>query len=398
MPVYSLVEVKDTFSRKEFLELPVRLYKSDPSYIRPLDKDVDQVFDPGRNKSFRHGELIRWILKDSNKETVGRVAAFYDEKTSLMHPQPTGGMGFFECVNDQEAANVLFDACRNWLAGNGMEAMDGPVNFGDRDRWWGLLTEGFDPPNYCTNYNFPWYKNLFENYGFRNYFEQYTYHRKIEKKGLDPVIEEKASRIFANPLYTFETIRKKDVSKYAEDFRLVYNEAWARHAGVKPITKQHAEALIRTMKPILDEKLMWFAYHDNRPVAFFLMLPELNQIFRHVNGKLDLPGMIKVLWHKYNKTVTKAFGIIFGVTPAHQGKGLEGAIVMAFAEIALKPGFQYRDLEMNWIGDFNPTMMRLVEQIGAKICKTHITYRYLFNPEQEFSRAPMLGPKGNSAK
>ena len=387
---YTLREVKSKKDKKNFLEFPVGLYRDDPTWIRPLDKDIESVFDPSKNKFFRTGDCIRWNLYDADGKVCGRVAAFYDRKTARNNKQPTGGLGFFECINDFEAAEILFDACREWLSENGMEAMDGPVNFGDRDRWWGLLVDGFTEPNYCMPYNFEYYKELFENYGFKNYFEQYTYYRLINGQGVQPEIWEKARRIGKNPRYSFKHIRKKEMEKFAEDFRTIYNQAWGRHSGVKEISKIHAKALIRSMKPILDEKLMWFAYYDDQPIAFFLMLPELNQIIKHLNGKMNWLGKIKFLYHKWIKTITRAFGIIFGVVPEHQGKGLEAALVNAFAGVALKPGFQYKDLEMNWIGDFNPTMMRVAEQVGARIKKTHITYRYLFDRTQPFERAKKL--------
>jgi hypothetical protein len=134
-----LFEVLDSAAKKEFLNLPVALYKSDINYIRPLDIDVEKVFNPSTNKFFRTGECIRWILKNGDGKTIGRVAAFLEKTVSKKQDQPTGGMGFFECIKDQAAANILFDACKNWLQERGMEAMDGPVNFGDRDRWWGCL-------------------------------------------------------------------------------------------------------------------------------------------------------------------------------------------------------------------------------------------------------------------
>ena len=135
---------------------------------------------------------------------------------------------------------------------------------------------------------------------------------------------------------------------------------------------------------------MWFAYYQDKPIAFFLMLPEINQIVRHLDGKMDLLGKLKYFWYKNTNSVTKAFGLIFGVIPEFQGKGVEGAIVMAFGNVALQPGFPYKELELNWIGDFNPAMMKLAEQVGSKIVKKHITYRYLFNDNKIFKRARLL--------
>ena len=386
MEKYLLAEVNDKETRREFLMLPVRLYRDEKNWIRPLDNDVEKVFDRDINKSFRNGECIRWILRDAGGLTIGRVAAFYDKKIAKNNPQPTGGMGFFECINDREAAFTLFDACREWLKGKNMEAMDGPVNFGDRDRWWGLLVDGFTEPNYCMPWNFLHYKDLFEEYGFKDYFNQFTFRRHIGIDGVHPVIMEKAERVYRNPEYSFRHVNKRNLDKAADDFRIVYNQAWAKFSGVKEITKTHARALLTSFKPIMDERLIWFAYHKDEPIGFFIMIPEINQIIKHLDGRLDWIGKAKFFYHKLRKTCHKVYGVIFGVVPGFQGKGIDGGMIKAFADLALKPGFQYNDLELNWIGDFNPAMIKLANQLGFKMIKTHVTYRYLFDREKEFKR------------
>ncbi|MEJ0055464.1 MAG: hypothetical protein WDN75_07290 [Bacteroidota bacterium] len=144
------------------------------------------------------------------------------------------------------------------------------------------------------------------------------------------------------------------------------------------------------MKPILDERLLWFGFYKEDPVAFFISLPEINQIFKHVNGKLDLWGKMKFLWHKINRTNKKAFGILFGVVPEHQGEGVDGALIMASRELWQSNKLPYKDFEMNWIGDFNPKMIQVVEQVGGYVAKRHVTYRKLFDETKPFRRHPIL--------
>ena len=385
-----LVEVTQKSHIREFIKLPVRLYKNTPAWIRPLDKDIEQVFDPKKNKTYRNGEAIRWILLDESGTTVGRVAAFINRKTvNKKNDQPTGGMGFFECIEDREAAFLLFDAAREWLQEKGMEAMDGPINFGERDKWWGLLVDGFQiEPNYNCNYNFPYYQDFFEEYGFQIYFKQFTFGRKV-RDPFHPRLYEKAKKAMEEPGYSFRHMDLKNLDKYTEDFRVVYNKAWAGH-GVPEMSSLMAKNIMKQMKPIIDEKIIWFGYYENEPVAFYINLPEVNQIFKHVNGKLDLIGKLKFLYHKKMRTCKKMLGLVFGVSPEHQGKGLEGALVIATAEMVQVKYQQYDDLEMNWIGDFNPKMIRVVEQVGGEIVKTHHTYRKLFDENKEFKRAPIL--------
>ncbi len=385
-----LIEVTEKKHIKAFLQLPVRLYKEDPHWIRPLDKDIEEIFNPETNKLFRNGECTRWILQDDSGTTIGRVAAFINSKTTHKdNDQPTGGMGFFDCVNDQAAANQLFDACKAWLAERGMEAMDGPINFGDRDKWWGCLVEGFHEPNYCMPYNFPYYRELFEGYGFQEYFKQFTYNRLVADR-LKPKVYEKAERIYNDSNYTFEHLRLKQMEKYAEDFRTIYNKAWGKHGGVSKMPKAQALNIMKKIKPIVDEKLVWFAYYQEKPIAFHIMLPELNQVVKHLNGQFNLLAKLKFLWYLKVIKVKKMFGVVFGVVPEYQGKGVEAAIVVAYTKIAHVPNYQYKEFEMNWIGDFNPKMMRVAEDVGGKIYKTHITFRKLFDETKPFKRMKVI--------
>jgi len=389
--LYQLIEVAEKNSIKEFLDFPSKLYQPDKHWIRPLDEDIEAVFDKTKNKNFRHGDAIRWLLKDEKQNIVGRVAAFYNDKTAKKNQQPTGAMGFFDCIDNQQAATILFDACRNWLGEKGMEAMDGPVNFGERDSFWGCLAEGFTDPIYNMPYNFPYYQTLFESYGFKNYINQYTYGRNLMPGDLDPIIQEKADRIARNTDYTFTTISWKNNEKFAEDFMIIFNKGWASFPGVKKITKAHAIALLKKMKPIMDTRLVHYAYYKNEPIAFLIMMPDLYQIIRKFDGKFNILNKLRLLFNlRYKKTCTRIIGRIFGIVPEHQGKGLEAGLIKAFEKIALKPNFHYKELQMNWIGDFNPSMMKVAEQIGAKILKTHITFRYLFDRDKEFQRAKVV--------
>ncbi len=385
---FTLTEVNSNATKKAFLLLPVNLYKDDDLWIRPLDEDIEKVFDHNKNKLFKEGKAIRWILTDATNKTVGRIAAFFDPKTADKEEQPTGGSGFFDCIHDQEAANLLFDAAKNWLQSNGMEAMDGPINFGTRDYFWGCLSDGFHEPIYNMPYNYPYYNELFENYGFKNYFNQFTYYTHIINNSIDPVLKRNAESLVQNPDFYFKTLEMKDLDKYAQDFVTVFNKAWARFPGVKAMRIQQAVKLFRKMKPIIDPRVIIFGYYRDEPISFFVMIPDLYQVTRNFNGKFHILNELRLMYAlKVKKVCTRLIGLIFGVIPEFQGKGVAAGLVMHFEQESLKPGFKYEVLEMNWIGDFNPSMIKLLEHIGGTVRKTHITYRYLFDRNKEFKRA-----------
>lgn len=385
----NLIEVNTPALEKEFVLMAVKLYRNEKNWIRPLDQDIEGLFHPETNKLFRNGaKSMRWLLQDQNGDTIGRIAAFINPK--MKEKQPTGGVGFFECIQDQKAGFLLFDTAKAWLQTEGMEAMDGPINFGERDKWWGLLVDGFTEPNYNMPWNFSYYQEFFEAYGFQLYFKQFTYARNVQNVGFDDKMVARAEVIMANPDYQFRYIKGKELKENApEYFMTVYNKAWARHMG-KSLALKEAQIMFAKMQPIIDERLIYFGFYKNEPVSFFIQIPEINQIFKHVNGKLDWIGKLKFLWHRTFSPPNKMLGLVFGVVPEHQAKGVESAMVVTYDKMSGKDSFPYKTIEMNWVGDFNPKMMRVCEQLLADIYKTHHTYRFLFDRTKLFERHPIF--------
>lgn len=300
-----LVIVDNPHLAKEFIDVNVIINKGNKDYIRPLDKDISDVFDEKKNKTFRFGTVTRWILKEEGGSAIGRIAAFTNKKYKNKGDEvPVGGIGFFDCINNQKAADMLFDVARHWLLQQGVEAMDGPINFGERDKWWGLVVEGFQPPLYGMNYNPPYYQQLFEAYGFQPFFHQICF-GMYPKQNLSEKIVERHKQFEKDPLFTVRNIDKNQLEKYAGDFAAVYNAAWAGHGGLKELKKEQVVQMFKKMKPVMDERIIWFAYKGEAPIALFVNLPDLNQWFKHLHGKFDLLHKLKFLWIKKTKNCTK---------------------------------------------------------------------------------------------
>lgn len=384
-----LIEVNTSKLAKEFLQVAIELYKNDTNWIRPWDKDINDVFDPQKNKAFRNGEVIRWILKDENGNLTGRIAAFVQNKYKNKGDDiSVGGIGFFECINNRKAADMLFDVAKHWLMQKGMEAMDGPINFGERDRWWGLVTEGFKEPIYLMNYNPPYYQTLFEEYGFNIFYNQICWHLSIDTQ-LQPKFYEQHKIYSAQPEFSARHIRKNQLEKFARDFCTVYNKAWARHEGNKEMSEEMALKIFKAMKPVMDESLIWFAYHKEEPIAMWINLPDLNQIIKYLNGQFNLFSKLKFMWLRYRKVCKKFTGIVFGVVPEFQGRGVDYFMIVEGANL-IQGRRQYDELELQWQGDFNPKMLNISRNLGATQSRNLATYRYLFDRTKEFKRHPMI--------
>lgn len=386
-----IIQVDTPLLAKQFIDVANVIYANDANWIQPLNKDIEEVFDEKKNKAFRFGKAIRWILKNNNGALIGRISAFQNQKYKNKGDEmPVGGIGFFECINNQDAADLLLDNARHWLTKMGMEAMDGPINFGERDRWWGLVTEGYKSPLYGMNYNPPYYKTLFENYGFKVFYNQICLGMK-SKEPLQKKIWERHDLIALDTNYSAKHATKKDLEKYATDFSIVYNKAWAGHSGMKQIAKEQAILMFNKMKPVMDERLLWFAYYKSEPIAIFISIPDLNQWFKYLKGKFGLLQKLKFLWIKQFKPNKKFTGLVFGIVPEFQGQGIDSYIVAESAKVLQQKNTPYIDFEMQWIGDFNPKMLNIANNLGEVFpSRTLTTYRYIFDPTISFKRHPIL--------
>jgi hypothetical protein len=386
-----VVEVITKQDKKEFIDFPKELYKTDPCWVCQLDSGIESVFDPSKNHNFKHGEAIRWILKDNDNHTIGRIAAFIDRVRSSANKQPTGGIGFFEVVEGKEAAFVLFKTALEWHTSKGMEAMDGPINFGENDNNWGLLVDGFVQQGFGMPYNKKYYRAYFEEFGFKNYFEQYSYHRDVRDNDNKIVrfpdrIMKIAEWLSRRPGYSFHHFEFRNKEKYVKDIVEIYNSTWSVFKeDFTPLDPVILEESLEKAKLIIDEKLIWFAYFNYKPIAFFVLFPDLNQILKHFNGKLNLINMIRFVYFKATHKMTRMRAVVGGVHPTYQNSGVESAIFLQLYKVFKKKPW-FNELELSWVGDYNPRMLAIYEALGATKAKTHITFRYMINPKLLFVR------------
>jgi len=385
------VVVSDKSTLNTFHQIPKLIYADDKNYIAHIKQDIDKVFDPAKNKLYKEGgKSQRWIFYNASDKLIGRVAAFVNPKVAYSDAQPTGGMGFFESVDDQKAANFILDTAKEWLMAQGMEAMDGPINFGERNQFWGCLTKNFTAPNsYGMNYNPPYYPALLENYGFQTYFEQYLYKRNARDLP-QPIFMRRHEQFVANPDIRISNIEGKDLAQVAEDFRKVYNGAWGGNQNFKELTPSAASKIVNSLKPVIDRKIIVFAYFKDEPIAFYVNIPELNEIFCYLDGDLNLWGKMVFLYHKWRKTPRTLVGIVFGVVKEWQRFGAEGAMIKFMSDQIHAGKVKYTKTVLQWIGDFNPKMLKVADNLGGERYRELKTYRYLFDRNKPFERYPVL--------
>jgi len=369
------MKIKEVNSHNEmfdFVNVHKTIYKDNKEWICPLEKDILKIFDRNDNIYYKNGDAKQWILTNSEGQSIGRIAAFFD-RNHFKSEEHTGGIGFYECIDDLNASKLLFATAFDWLKKHDVDTVTGPINFGEKNAFWGLMVKGYKNPSYKENFNWPYYENQYLAAGFVKATEQTT--SEITYKDFDFERFKKLSeRVMKNPDYTFEHFKNSKIKKFAADFTEIYNQAWEHRPDFFAMTDQRIMAELKQLKPIIMEDAIWFAYANGKPIGFYVSVIDVNQIFKQVNGKLNWLGMVKFIWYKNFGQVNRIRGEVFGIIPAYQEKGIESGMIISLYD-AMQKHHKINASELGWIGDFNPKMHGLFEKLGAKTTKVHRTYK-----------------------
>lgn len=352
-------------SIEQFHEVPQYIYAQDSLYIPHLKQDIEAVFDAQQNPAFQRGTAVRWVIPQK-----GRIAAFYRDSRYVRY----GGWGFFESTDDI-TAQLLISAAEDWLKQNGCNRIQAPINFGSRDQFWGLLLESHGEPSYQESYNPFHYRNFLENAGYQLDFEQITY--EISPSDLNfKRFQRIATRTMSNADYRYLNLTEGNLKQFARDFVSVYNEAWSFHEDFEPLDEQRMVKRFRKMRWAIYPELVVFAYHRDRAIGFYVNIMELNQVFRFFGGRMSWWNRIQFLWMRNG--IDKVRGLVFGIVPEFQNKGVEAGMILKSYE-GLKKNKKISSVELSWIGDFNPKMISMLSSLGAKEVKKHGTFfKYFF--------------------
>lgn len=371
---FVIQEVTDKRTEELFLKVPNVIYIDDPYWIPPIREEIKGIFNPFKNPYFKQGAAKRWILIGRTGKMIGRISAFVNFEKINDADKKVGCIGFFECIDNRQAAFMLFDHAIHWLVDNfKVDVIDGPVNFGENDKYWGLLIKGFGSTSYGMNYNPLYYRHLFESYGFAIQYKQLTNHIDLHKP-LPERFVKIAERVSRHTHYTFQHFRYSERSRFIDDFVTIYNQAWASFKNFKPMDKAIVRNSIEEMKPVLEEKFIWFAYVEGKPAGLLVGTPDVNEILKYVDGEFTWLNKLKFLFYKYYKGFTCARVVVMGIVPEYQRHGLESALILHAYEAGQKKR-RYKHVQLAWVGDFNSKMIAIHQAMGAVEDKQHATYR-----------------------
>lgn len=360
--------VKDKKDLDDFINLPWDIYKDNQYWVPPLKNEVKEILDTTKNPFWEHARRELFLVRDDNKP-VGRIVAIVDDNHNTFHQDKIGFFGFYESINDYEVAKLLYDQVKIWLQNHKMDTMRGPLNPSQNDEV-GFLLEGFDkPPVVMMTYTLPYYLDLAEQYGLKKAKDLYALYKKVNEK-IPERIERMVAIIRKKSRVKIRTVDMKHFNRDLQYLKDIYNSAWEKNWGFVPMTDKEMDLTAKKLKQFIDPKLVIFAEIDNQPVAVSVTVPDINQIFKKLNGKLGLFGMLKFLY--YRKKIDGVRALIGGVKKEFRQTGI---ISLLFYESVINSrNRNYKWCEFGWNLEDNDLINQFDMAIGGKIYKKYRIY------------------------
>jgi len=364
-----ILQVKNNKDLKKFIKFPWKIYINDKNWVPPLISEVKKHLDKKKNPFFEHAEA-EYFLAFKNGKLAGRIAAVINHRHNEFHNENTGFFGFFECIKDQDTANVLFDTVKKMLKERNLDVIRGPMNFSTNDEC-GLLIDGFDkPPVIMMTHNPPYYKELIENYGFKKAMDLYAYY--IDNPKPPDKLKRGAELIKKRKKILIRSLNMKRFNEEIETIKQLYNSAWEKNWGFVPFTENEINHMADSLKSIVDSHLVLIAEIEGEPIGFSLTLPNINQALRKINGKLFPFGLIKLLY--YFRKINEVRVLLMGVKKKYRKIGIDTLFIYETFKIGTGKG--YNRGEMSWILENNLVMNNIMINLGAKRYKTYRIFDY----------------------
>lgn len=352
-----------------FIKMPYQHYKNDPVWVPPLKDEQWGQFLPERNPLLDHTEYALFLLKQ-NGQIIGRIAAHIDRLALDFWKDSTGFFGYYECIQNEEAAHLLLDTAYQWLKERGMTAMRGPWSFVSQE--WGSVMEGFTPsPCVMAPYNPPWYNEQYTAFQLEKVKDLLCYSISAREGYQIPqrilTLTDAVKKRFGI------TIREVNMKRYEEEISNIIelsNQTLIHNWGYSPVTDAEARAMARDMKNIIQPKGVIFAQDSQgKLIGFAIVLPDINVLLRGLNGNLFPLGWLKLLWNIPRLNHYRMFAL--GVIPEYHGKGIDSLLYRALYEKLYSPDFF---MEINYVLEDNAPMNNAIKKLGAKPFRRYRIY------------------------
>ncbi len=367
-----ITPVETRRQRKQFLHLPWQIQGGDPNWMPPLRHNQAEMVNYIPHPFYDRNEIQTFLaLRDGRP--CGRVAAIVNYGHIERYKEQRGFFGFFECVDDQEVADGLLNAARDWLAARGLDSLRGPCN-PSLNYEVGLLIDGFDtPPFFMMTHNPPYYERLVETWGFRKTQDLYAYWGRME---MIEKLDRKLWFVTEEAIRRFNIVtRRFDRKRFHEDVRSflkIYNASLERTWGYVPLTDAEVTHMAKGMRHLLVPEMTTAALIDGEPIGSCFGMLDYNPRIKASNGRLFPFGWFRLLWNR--RAIKRVRLISTNVLPEYQMMGVGVVLLARILKDATEWGME--EGEFSWVLESNHLSRKTLERGGAIRSKTYRLYDY----------------------
>jgi hypothetical protein len=372
-----LVKIKKVDNENDkmrFIKFPWQIYKGNSYWVPPLLFDIRNNLNTKKNPFYKHSEIELFLAEKEDGTLAGRIAAIKNDNHNKFHDDKAGFFGFFESIDDKDVSDLLLDTACDWCKNKGFDTIIGPVNPSTNDEC-GLLVDGFDHiPVILTTYNPPYYMGMLESFGFEKGNDLLAYYIPAEVIKDEKVmnrLERMAKLIKTKEGVVTRKVNLKDLDNEVKKIETVYNDAWEKNWGFVPLTTEEFDFLKKSLKALIDPDIVFFAEVEGEPAGFSLALPDYNQIFKKLNGRIFPFGIFKILTGKKKIDAIRVWAM--GIRYKYQKRGIDSIFYLETIREANRKG--YRSGDISWVLEDNAPMRQTAEKLGAYIYKTYRIYK-----------------------
>jgi len=367
------VDIKNSGAVDRFVQFPFDLYAGHPQWVPPFIADIKNMLNPDKHPYYEHSDADFFVaIRDG--EIVGRIAALENKPFNRYHKAKDAEFYLFECINDFEVAQALFETVFEWARKRGLNKIVGPKGFGPLDGY-GIQIEGFEHRQMMNmmNYNYPYYRDLVEKLGFTKIVDFVSSYIEPQKFQLSPKVR-KAAQI-AQKRGTFKVLNfknKRELKKWSGPIGEAYNAAFVDNWEYYPLTQREIDFVVDNVMTIVDPDMIKIITKDEKVVGFVLPFPDVSAAMQKNKGRLGPIAILRLLL-EIKRTEWISFNGV-GILPEYQGLG-GNAIMYAELEKALHQNTQFIHAELTQVAETAVQMRKDLKNLGVEFYKNHRVYQ-----------------------
>jgi hypothetical protein len=373
--MFSIEKVDPNSASKvdEFIQLHYRLYKGHQQWVPPFYSDIKLMLNLKKHPFHEHSETEFFVARNG-KEIVGRISVTENKPFNKYHDVRKAQFYLFDCIDDQSAANCLFDTAFDWCRQRKLDTLVGPKGFSSFDGY-GVQIEGFDHRQMMTmmNYNYPYYRTLFENAGFEKEVDFVSCYLPSDRFALSEKAREVARRVAERGKFKVVNFKtKRELLAYAQRIGEAYNQTFVNNWEYYPLSDNEIKFVVDQLITVAVPKLYKIILYDEKVVGFLLGFPDISNALVRQKGRITPWGLVDIMLELRRTNWVSLNGA--GVLPEYQGRGGNALMYYEMEKTIRDAGYDHAELTQ--VAETAVQMRKDLITAGGEAYKNHRVFRH----------------------